>query len=159
MEIRRTIRSDLEDIARIEQVSVRQPWSLQSFSEALDAAGVIFLTALEQKKGSGRQIAGYCVLYTAADEGEIPAIAVEKDLRRRGIAGQLLQAAAQQAVEHGIGRIFLEVRKSNQAARGLYEKAGFVTDGIRPRFYQDPEEDAVIMHWDLTMTDRQNMEE
>lgn len=166
MEIRPAEPSDLAEVAEIEAASIPQPWSLKSFSEALRSPNVIFLVAEKSgteetvETGSSaaeevpeengmKKIVGYCVLYTASDEGEIPAIAVEKKYRRRGIARELLRKAAALAEQKNVRRIFLEVRESNRAAKSLYESAGFLTDGKRPRFYAEPVEDAWIMHQDL----------
>ena len=62
---------------------------------------------------------------------------------------KLLENCAFRAKAAGVNKLYLEVRESNLAARALYEAVGFVTDGTRPGFYQDPREDAKIMHWDL----------
>jgi ribosomal-protein-alanine N-acetyltransferase len=75
---------------------------------------------------------------TTADEFEILNLAVDPSLRRKGVAKALLKALPS-------GAVFLEVRASNHAARSLYEQAGFVEAGIRPRYYQNPSEAAIVM--------------
>lgn len=151
MEIRPANPSDLEAVAKIEKTSILQPWSMRCFAEALQSPNVIFLVAEEEdaEAEQNRTVVGYCVLYIASDEGEIPSIAVKKEFRRRGIAKKLLLDAAKHAGEKGVKTIFLEVRKSNLTAKGLYEDVGFQTDGERSRFYQNPVEDAWVMHWEL----------
>ena len=79
--IRKARKEDLEAVAEIERRSIPDPWSRKGFAEALGRPEVIFLVA--EKEAERRKIAGYCVLYTAADEGEIPTIAVDFGSRRR----------------------------------------------------------------------------
>ena len=73
--------------------------------------------------------------------------------RRRGVAAALLAYMADYAVQHSLYRITLEVRVSNDAAIALYEREGYVRDGIRPRFYAHPTEDAAIYSWYRTKGD------
>ena len=74
-------------------------------------------------------------------EGYVTNVAVLCDYRRQGIAEKLIS----RAMENDMDFITLEVRKSNAPAIALYEKAGFEAVGIRPKFYSNPDEDAVIM--------------
>ncbi len=141
IKIRPATEQDIAKIAAIEKSSIPDPWSEEGFRDALRQPGVIFLVT--------EDLSGYCVLYTAADEGEIPTIAVDQEHRRKGIAQALLLSAGRMAVQQGVKRIYLEVRKSNEPARCLYEHCGFVRDGVRPRFYEHPQEDAVVMHLEL----------
>ena len=138
---------DLEAVAEIERRSIPDPWSRKGFAEALGRPEVLFLVA--EKEAERRKIAGYCVLYTAADEGEIPTIAVDAGSRRRGIAAKLLRAVFAGAKERGVKRIYLEARQSNAGALALYSSCGFVVDGKRPGFYSNPTEDAVLLHREL----------
>ena len=89
--------------------------------------------------------AGYLLAYTAADETEIARIAVVKELQRQGVARTLLAELEAICRTESIAKILLDVRSGNEAARSLYEKAGFTEDGIRQRFYENPDEDAVLM--------------
>ena len=78
------------------------------------------------------------------DEGYIDNIAVTPDARRHGVASALLDVYCRFGAVN-LAFLTLEVRASNQAARGLYEKYGFQQAGLRPGYYQHPREDAVIM--------------
>ena len=78
------------------------------------------------------------------DEGYIDNIAVEPDARRHGVASALLDVYCRFGAVN-LAFLTLEVRASNQAAMGLYEKYGFQRAGLRPGYYQHPKEDAVIM--------------
>ena len=91
-------------------------------------------------------ILGYCGLYMAADEGEIINVAVCPKFRKKGIGDLLLTALIEEGHRNGVCRFFLEVRVSNAAAICLYEKHGFVRQGIRKNFYQDIHEDAYVMN-------------
>jgi ribosomal-protein-alanine N-acetyltransferase len=76
---------------------------------------------------------------------ELDSIAVQPALRRQGVASALLGAVVAWAEEHGSRRITLEVRASNAAAIHLYERHGFVREGLRPRYYADPVDDALLL--------------
>jgi ribosomal-protein-alanine acetyltransferase len=84
-------------------------------------------------------VVGFLVWHvTAPDEAEVLNLAVMPALRRRGIALELLRGLSSKLV-------FLEVRESNQAARSLYRAAGFQECGVRPRYYDNPSESAIVM--------------
>lgn len=127
----------LEQITAIEQQCFTDPWSLQNF---IDAAGNVctdIWAAMENE-----QVQGYVVCFCAAGEAEICNIAAAPDCRRKGIGAQLLQTALD---AHPEADFYLEVRVSNAAARALYEKHGFREIGIRPDYYKNPLENAIIM--------------
>lgn len=90
-------------------------------------------------------VVGFIVARSAADEMEILNLAVHPDARRRGIAAELLEAALDYGRSAGLRRAFLEVRQSNLPARRTYERQGFVSVGLRPRYYRHPEENALVM--------------
>ena len=73
-------------------------------------------------------------------------VSVEKEYRRQGIAGMILDALLEEGKKRGVKEFTLEVRESNEGARRLYEKKGFVNEGVRPNFYSNPNEGAVI-YW------------
>lgn len=83
--------------------------------------------------------------YTAAEEMEIARIGVVKEMRRQGVARELLGALEKIGKQSGIEKILLDVRSGNEAAHKLYTSEGFTEDGIRKHFYSDPDEDAVLM--------------
>ena len=96
---------------------------------------------LSREDGS---ILGYAGLHVIVDEGYIDNIAVTPDARRHGVASALLDVYCRFGAVN-LAFLTLEVRASNEAARGLYEKYGFQQAGLRPGYYQHPREDAVIM--------------
>ncbi len=139
--IRKMQEADLDRIAEIAAQSFVSPWSRQGFAEALPMENACFLLAEEASA-----ILGYCGLYMAADEGEIINVAVCPECRKKGIGDLLLTALIEEGHRNGVSRFFLEVRVSNEAAICLYEKHGFVKQGIRKNFYQDIREDAYVMN-------------
>ena len=85
------------------------------------------------------------VLLTVLDEGDVTNVAVRRDRQREGIGNFLMESMIRLAEERGITMIHLEVRAGNEAAIRLYERQGFVRDGLRKGYYTDPTEDAVLM--------------
>jgi ribosomal-protein-alanine N-acetyltransferase len=87
---------------------------------------------------------GFLVAQVVGDEWEIENIAVAGKARRRGLGTRLLGEFLDHAQAQGAVAVFLEVRESNRAARSLYEKWAFREGGRRPRYYSEPEEDAIV---------------
>lgn len=101
------------------------PWDAAAFGSLLDQAGVHLAESLD----------GFILMRTVADEAEILTLAVRPDARRRGVGAELVARGAAAAAARGATRLFLEVADDNEAARGLYARAGFVEAGRRPRYY------------------------
>ena len=93
----------------------------------------------------GDEVAGYGGMWLMVDEGHIITFAVHPDWRRQKIGERLLLAFLDLARDRGAHEATLEVRLSNLPARRLYEKFGFRPVGLRPRYYSDNGEDALIM--------------
>ncbi|MCD7752030.1 MAG: ribosomal protein S18-alanine N-acetyltransferase [Lachnospiraceae bacterium] len=139
-EIRFMEETDVPDVAAIEAASFSEPWSEASFRQILKREDALYLTAV-----SDGCIAGMCGLLIGPYEAEVFNVAVSPQFRGQGIAGRMFAELLRRGGERGVRNFTLEVRVSNQAAIRLYEKNGFVREGIRPRFYSNPEEDALIM--------------
>ena len=92
---------------------------------------------------TGGAVVGFLYYHYGGEEAELDNLAVSPAWRRRGIAGQLLQAAWKHASERGVSAMFLEVRRSNGAALRLYQRSGFLEAGVRPNYYMNPSEDAI----------------
>ena len=131
---------DVPEVVAIEQGSFADPWSPVSFGGLVGDPRVLF-TVLETE---GR-VAGYSVVWTAADEAELANLAVATSMRGRGLGGRLLDAALRDAHARGAAAMYLEVRESNTAARTLYASRGFEEVGRRRRYYRRPVEDARVL--------------
>lgn len=140
MEIRQLQEEDIEPLSRIEAESFSMPWSPQDFRDLLDRDYCIYLVALAEG-----EVAGCCGMTNICREGNIDNVVVAERFRNRGVARAMLEELIRMGGEAGITAFTLEVRVSNAAAIHLYERLGFVSEGIRPGFYEKPTEDAMIM--------------
>jgi len=139
---------DLDEVMQIERVSFRAPWSPGMFRQDLVFPLARCLAAKLAEAGT-RRLAGYILCWFVADEVHVTNIAVRTDLRQQGVATRLLEEALCQARREQMRYCTLEVRVSNEAAKGFYRKFGFEARGIRPKYYSDNDEDAMIMWLDL----------
>jgi ribosomal-protein-alanine N-acetyltransferase len=139
--IRRLAYSDLPAVISIERRSFPTPWSLAMFVLELSKPSGICLAATE-----GDELLGYLVCSRYDQVWHLMNVAVALEHRRGGVARRLIA----KLVEEGGGRLpfTLEVRVSNQPAIAMYERLGFRSAGVRPRYYQDNGEDALIMWLD-----------
>lgn len=147
--VRPMTRADLREVDRIERCSYPYPWSPGIFRDCL-AAGYCCRIV-----GAAGRVFGYAVMSVAAGEAHILNVCIDPVLRRCGHARRLLCDLIGEARRGGATRLFLEVRPSNEAARGLYEAAGFEQVGVRRGYYPDAggREDALILARTLTEND------
>ena len=138
--VRKMKKDDLDRVSQIEKECFSTPWSRDSFEDMIDNEAALYMVA----EDNGYIVAN-CGVIIAAGEGDICNVAVDPSYRKRGIAKLLLTRVMEEASkEMAVLSFTLEVRRSNTAAISLYEKLGFVNEGIRPGFYTSPKEDAVI---------------
>lgn len=140
IEIRKLCEEDIEPLSRIESESFSMPWSPKDFRDLLSRDYCMYLVALVDG-----EVAGCCGMTMICREGNIDNVVVAERFRNRGIADAMLRELIARGEAAGITAFTLEVRVSNAAAIHLYEKLGFVSEGIRPNFYEKPVEDANIM--------------
>lgn len=138
--IRRMQAEDTAQVAANEAVCFSSPWSESAFRDALTKEDVIYLVAEVDQR-----VVGHCGVMKILDEGEITNVAVLPEYRGCNLGQQLLTELLMAGKKIGIVDFTLEVRCGNAAAIHIYEKAGFVSEGIRPDFYDRPREDALIM--------------
>jgi ribosomal-protein-alanine N-acetyltransferase len=132
---------DLPQVHAIEAASFTSPWPPHAYQSELEANRLAcYLVAR-----AGDVVAGYGGMWLMVDEAHITTFAVHPDWRRQRIGERLLLAFLDLAIERGAHEATLEVRLSNVPARRLYEKYGFRPVGLRPRYYSDDNEDALIM--------------
>lgn len=113
-----------------QELFATQPWTEAQFWSELAADNRYFIAAMD-----GEDLLGYADLYINAPEAEIQTIAVRSAAQGRGIGTELLTSMFAAALEHGCNRMLLEVRADNAAAIAMYEKHGFVRNGLRPNYY------------------------
>ena len=130
----------IEAIAALEAQCFSTPWSSAALAEHLHNPHAVLYAAV----GADGCVLGYAGMHHVGDEGYIDNVAVDPTARRQGVARALMAALTAYGRERALYRLTLEVRASNAAALALYEGIGFVRDGVRPRFYTKPTEDAVI---------------
>lgn len=138
--IRKMEERDVETVAQIEADNFSQPWSAEAFRALLQNPDAFYYVAEERG-----EVAGCCGVRNLIGEGEITNVAVKETFRGRGVAEAMLTALMEEGKKAGISAYTLEVRAGNVAAVRLYEKLGFVTEGVRRDFYEKPKEDALIM--------------
>lgn len=144
MIIRLAKMDDLDRVHEIEVSAMSHPWTYDNYVEAFNEKNAIFVVA-EDDGSAPASVVGFVLLYIGADQGDIPDVVVEKSYRNRHVASDMLEFLYQQAVNRGVQEIFLEVRQSNNPAIALYRHQGFEPIGERKHFYQDPDEDAIVM--------------
>ena len=140
--VRAALPRDAARVAAIEATCFSDPWSEGSFRSLIAGGRVWFMVAVDDATS---EIIGYIVVWFAADEAELANIAVAPAMRGEGIGAELLDAALAAARQRGAVHMYLEVRDSNSAARGLYQSRGFEEVGRRRGYYRHPVEDALVL--------------
>ncbi len=156
---------DIPQVMAIERASFASAWPQTAYEKELENRLARYLVAVrlgEAEPGPrgvrrrlGRLLArrppqpgdivGFVGVWLMVDEAHIVTLAVRPDARRQGVGQLLVLGALELAYAHDMSRVTLEVRASNDAARALYERCGFRRVGVRPRYYTDNQEDAVVM--------------
>lgn len=138
--IRRMREEDLEQVSQLEEETFSMPWSISAFREMVNHPDAYYFVAVDRDR-----VCGTCGIRNLSGEGELTNVVIREEYRDSGLGQRLIAEAMKKAQEAGMQAFTLEVRKSNAAAIHVYEKLGFVSEGIRPGFYEKPTEDAVIM--------------
>lgn len=133
--------SDLDDIYELDMQTFAMPWSKAALSYDILENDNAFVIVAEYEG----EFAGYADIWTVLDEADLNSIAVRVDFRRKGIGDAIMLAMTEILSANGVATINLEVRVSNMPAIKLYKKYGFNECGVRPGYYLDNGEDALIM--------------
>jgi ribosomal-protein-alanine N-acetyltransferase len=139
----------IDDVLAIEEASFTSPWTREMYLSELENRGVSFCYLASGEDG---RVVGFCSLWRVMDELHINNLAVMPDVRREGVASALLTHVLDEGARLGAMRATLEVRRSNDPARLLYERFGFSIAGVRRGYYSSPVEDALIL-WRDGLTD------
>jgi ribosomal-protein-alanine N-acetyltransferase len=140
-------RADLDQILMIERASFPYPWSREMFDEELNNR-LCHIFVMREEVERDTRVLGYVCFWMFLGEMHLLNIAVHPEARRHGVGERLLSHALEFASGRGAKVVFLEVRRSNEAARRMYTRFGFRAMGVRPRYYED-QEDAVVMLLEL----------
>lgn len=143
--LRRMRLADIDQVHAIDRISFSLPWPASSFRYELEENPTSLLWVAENHQPGGAHIVGYIVVWLVVDEAHIATIAIHPDYRGQGISRRLMTVALREAVGRGARLATLEVRVSNQAAQAVYRRFRFKVVGLRPRYYRDNFEDALIM--------------
>jgi ribosomal-protein-alanine N-acetyltransferase len=132
---------DIPAVHAIESASFPTPWPPYAFRGELESNRMAHYLVVR----ADARVVAYAGLWLMVDEAHVTTFAVLPAYRRRGLGGRLLSALIELAADLGASVVTLEVRLSNVAARRLYQRFGFRPVGVRPRYYSDNGEDALIM--------------
>jgi ribosomal-protein-alanine N-acetyltransferase len=132
---------DVADVHRIESASFPTPWPDYAFRQEIQTNRLAHYLVVK----AGDETIGYGGMWLMVDEAHITTFAVLPTWRRRGVGARLMLEMMRLAADVNARIVTLEVRLSNREARALYGKFGFKPVGIRPRYYSDNNEDALIM--------------
>lgn len=136
MKIEKLSKKYLDDVCQIEKICFSNPWSKEDLEKQINIETSHFLVAVEDHKA-----VGYMGLQIFSGEGYVTNVAVLPQYRQQGIAVMLIN----EQMKNQMDFITLEVRQSNIPAINLYTKMGFENVGVRPNFYSNPTENAIIM--------------
>src|SRR4051812_13571822 len=137
-----TSAEQIDAVLAIEDASFTSPWTREMYLSELENRNVsyCFLASM----GDGPAV-GFCSFWRVLDGLHINNLAVLPEVRRQGIATELLTFVLMEGARLGAGRATLEVRRSNTPALMLYERFGFTVSGLRREYYTNPREDALIL--------------
>lgn len=143
------VSDDLDAVMQIERVAFTNPWSTEMVRKELTQDWSTVLLVEESLPGNRTALLGFAIFWLVHDELHILNVATDPTQRRRGVGRVAIEGALAAARAHQCRVASLEVRRSNVAAIGLYQSLGFKPVGMRPNYYVDDREDAVIMARDL----------
>lgn len=146
MLIRKATPEDVAIIRKLEQeTETAAHWGEREYDALFEADAPRRIALVAAEKAGAAEIMGFVIARCADDEWEIENVVVVSEQRRRGMGSALVGELVQEAGRSRATAVLLEVRESNTAARGLYEKIGFSQAGRRPDYYRNPAEDALLL--------------
>ena len=145
--LRRAIPADLPAMMALEKTATTAAhWSAKQYKALFHASGLTRIVLIVQEE---TQLQGFIVASEVGTDWEIENLVIRGPGRRRGLGTLLLGGFLEVAKAKGAGSVFLEVRRSNRAARSLYEKWSFTESGHRKSYYENPVEDAIVYRLSL----------
>jgi len=140
--IRPMRKKDISEVSQIERLSFPTPWPPNAFSAELNKKEFAFYWVIEYRG----KLVGYAGYWKVVNEAHLVNLAIHPSFRRRGLGKKLLKFLLQDIQRQRINIVTLEVRQSNLVARRFYEKLKFKKIAIRPHYYTDTDEDAIV-YW------------
>ena len=144
---RRARREDVDRIVEIEKDGFKHPWSRDLVERELDHSWseVLLAAEVDAPDAPGERVLGYIVFWLVHDEVHVLNVATALEARRRGVGRALMEAAEESGRARGARLSTLEVRRSNAPAIALYRAIGYRQVGVRPNYYTEEHEDAIVM--------------
>ncbi|MEH2064831.1 MAG: ribosomal protein S18-alanine N-acetyltransferase [Nostoc sp.] len=143
LEIKLLTLENLSAILELDQACFGGLWTMDGYKRELDSPNSDILGLFSPS--SNTSLLGMGCFWSILDEAHITILAVHPEYHRQGMGAALLYSLIKTACDRKMERATLEVRASNLGAISLYQKFGFKTAGRRPRYYQDNDEDALIL--------------
>lgn len=140
--VRKAEKKDVKGIVKRENVCFSTPETEESIYSFLKSK-TFFVDVIEDEG----IVTGHCIYFFVPDNAEIISLAVTPEKRRMGYGRDLVYNVIERAKENNCKEVYLEVRKSNEAAISLYISIGFHQVGERKNLYSKPEEDGLIMQY------------
>jgi ribosomal-protein-alanine N-acetyltransferase len=151
VEVRRMGAEDIDKVLALAAGLKDAPqWPQAAYTAALDLASTPRRMGLVAVEAASGELVGFAMASLLPPQAELESVAVSEGAQRSGIGSRLLAQLAAELKATGVEEFLLEVRASNRAALGLYDSLGWRQVGVRPRYYVQPEEDAVLMSLALT---------
>ena len=146
IELQEMTSAHVAQIAELEKLCFSDPWSENSVASELNNRLSLWLVAMD-----GDTVAGYIGSQSVLDGADMMNVAVHPDYRRQNIGKKLVVALCEALRAKSIQFLMLEVRQSNAPAIALYESLDFAQVGVRPNYYRNPKENALIMRKELSL--------
>jgi ribosomal-protein-alanine N-acetyltransferase len=147
--IRQMTQEDMPSVISLEKSAFRNPWSPELLRRELDHDWSTILLVEEPLLGGSRCLLGLAIFWIVQDEVHVLNVATAPEHRRRGVGRAVMEEVLARGRHRHCSLATLEVRRSNEAAIGLYRSLGFRSVGVRPNYYVDEKEDAIVMLLDF----------
>ncbi|KFE66626.1 ribosomal protein S18-alanine N-acetyltransferase [Hyalangium minutum] len=147
--IRQMTHEDMSAVIALEQASFKNPWSPELLRRELDHDWSTILLVEDPKPDGGKELLGLAIFWIVQDEVHVLNVATAPEHRRRGVARAVMEELLARGKHRSCTLATLEVRRSNEAAISLYRSFGFRSVGVRPNYYADEKEDALVMVLDF----------
>lgn len=138
--VRVATKEDTRQMVALDSACFAIPWSLEAFENELENGYTTYVAVCK-----GEEVIAFCGFWKIDNEGHITRVIVNKEYRGMSLGTKMLEFLMSEGAKLGITEYTLEMRRSNEAALKLYEKLGFKLEGIRPKYYQNNMEDALVL--------------